>query len=62
MKKNRKDKSCLRSLIQLVQRRKKLLLNLKETNVDMYQTLLKDLGLREPTVHKYLQKRRKKKW
>ena len=61
MKKNRKDKSCLRSLIQLVQRRKKLLLNLKETNLDMYQTLLKDLGLRKPTVHKYLQKRRKTK-
>lgn len=61
MKKNRKDKSCLRSLIQLVHRRRKLLLMLKETDVGKYQAILKDLGLREPTVQKYLQKRRKKK-
>ena len=62
MKKNRKDKSCLRSLIQLVDRRRKLLRILKETDTDKYYTILRDLGLREPVVQKYLQKRRKKKW
>ena len=61
MKKNRKDKSCLRSLIQLVQRRTKLLKFLKETDTDKYYGILKELGLREPVVQKYLQKQSKKK-
>ena len=62
MKKNRKDKNCLRSLIQLVQRRTKLLKFLKETDTDKYYSILKELGLREPVVQKYLQKQSKKKW
>lgn len=61
MKKNRKDKSCLRSLIQLVQRRTKLLKVLKDTDTDKYYDIIKELGLREPVVRKYLQKQRKKK-
>lgn len=61
MKKNRKDKSCLRSLIQLVQRRTKLLKVLKDTDTDKYYDIIKELGLREPVVQKYLQKQRKKK-
>jgi small subunit ribosomal protein S15 len=61
MKKNRKDKSCLRSLLQLVQRRTKLLKYLKETDTDKYYDILKELGLREPVVQKYLQKQGKKK-
>lgn len=54
---HRKDKSCLRRLIQLVQRRRKLLLMLKEYRPNAYQHLLTDLKLRPPVVTKYQYKK-----
>lgn len=50
---HRKDKSCLRRLIQLVQRRRKMLLMLKQYRPNSYQYLLTDLKLRPPVVTKY---------
>ncbi len=53
LKLHRKDKSCLRTLIQIVQRRRRLLLMLKEFRPNAYHRLLTDLQLKPPTVNVY---------
>ena len=46
LKSNKKDQSTRRGLLKLVGRRKKLLLYLRNKNVDKYKDLIKSLGLR----------------
>ncbi|KAL5459924.1 hypothetical protein EMCRGX_G033316 [Ephydatia muelleri] len=58
MKKNRKDFSCLRSLIQLVHRRRKLLRYLKRTDSAHFQELVRDLSISTPAVQKYPSKKK----
>ena len=58
MKKNRKDFSCLRSLIQLVHRRRKLLRYLKRTDSTHFQELVRDLKISTPVVQKYPSKKK----
>lgn len=60
MKANRKDKSCLRSLLRQVHRRRKLLLYAKRKDFELYHLTLKELGIRPPVLLKYAQKSRKK--
>ena len=47
LKSNRKDHSARRGLIQLVSKRKKLLLYLKKNNLDSYKKVMKELNIRE---------------
>jgi len=47
LKNNRKDHSARRGLIQLVSKRKRLLLYLKKNNLDGYKKIVKDLNIRE---------------
>ena len=44
---NRKDHSARRGLIQLVSKRKRLLLYLKKNNLDSYKKIIKELNIRE---------------
>ena len=44
---NRKDHSARRGLIQLVSKRKRLLLYLKKNNLDAYKKIIKELNIRE---------------
>lgn len=57
---HRKDKSCLQRLIQLVQRRRRLLLKMKEFKPNTYHYALTGLHLKPPTVWKYQYKNNKK--
>lgn len=59
MKRNKKDKDCLRSLLQLLHRRRKLLFYLQRTDFQRYHQLLQELNLRTPKVQKYAHKYRK---
>ena len=54
------DKSCLRSLLRQVHRRRKLLLYAKRKDFELYHLTLKELGIRPPVLLKYAQKSRKK--
>ena len=47
LKENRKDHSARRGLIQLVSKRKRLLLYLKNNNLNEYKKIIKDLNIRE---------------
>jgi len=47
LKSNRKDHSARRGLIQLVSKRKRLLLYLKKQNLDSYKKIMKELNIRE---------------
>ena len=47
LKDNRKDHSARRGLIQLVSKRKRLLLYLKKHNLDSYKKIIKELNIRE---------------
>ena len=47
LKTNKKDHSARRGLVNLVSTRKKLLKYLKKTNVDTYESLIKELGIRK---------------
>ncbi len=47
MKNNHKDEHSKRGLIQMVNRRKKLLAYIKKRNVGEYEELIKKLGLRK---------------
>jgi len=47
MKENKKDFGTQRSLLKLVGKRKSLLNHLKETEIDRYRTIIKDLNLRK---------------
>ena len=58
---HRKDKSCLRRLIQLVQRRRRLMLVLKEFKPNSYHHLLSTLKLKPPAVTSYQYKNRQVK-
>jgi len=46
LKVNKKDHSSRHGLIKMVSARRRLLDYLKETDVDRYQSLIKDLGIR----------------
>lgn len=48
-----KDKSCLRRLLHLVQKRRKLLVYLRTANFTRYHTLLEELNLRPVQDSKY---------
>lgn len=52
------DFSCLRSLIQLVHRRRKLLRYLKRTDSAHFQELVRDLSISTPAVQKYPSKKK----
>lgn len=56
VKKNRKDYSCLRRLVQLVQRRRTLLIYLRRTNLPSYLQTVSDLGLKHPITERYPKK------
>ena len=47
LKENRKDHSARRGLIQLVSKRKRLLLYLKKNSLDSYKNIIKELKIRE---------------
>lgn len=47
LKENRKDFGTQRALLKLVGKRKKLLRYIRETDVEGYRDLIKDLGLRK---------------
>ena len=47
LKKNKKDHSARRGLIQLVSKRKRLLAYLRKNNLETYKKLIKDLDIRE---------------
>ena len=47
MKRNRKDHTTERALVQMVGRRRKLLRYLKEKDITRYRNLIKALGLRK---------------
>ena len=47
LKSNRKDHSARRGLIQLVSKRKRLLLYLKKNSLDSYKKIMKELNIRE---------------
>ena len=47
LRENKKDHSARRGLIQLVSKRKRLLLYLKKQNLDSYKTIMKNLNIRE---------------
>ncbi len=46
LKKNKKDFSTRRSLLKLVGRRRQILDYLKDTDIERYRTIIKELGLR----------------
>lgn len=56
VKKNRKDYSCLRRLVQLVQRRRTMLMYLRRTNLSSYLQTVSDLGLKHPVTERYPKK------
>ncbi len=56
MKKHRKDYGSLRCLVQLVHRRRKLLLYLKRSNFQNYLKIVSELNLRHPVNDKYPKK------
>ena len=56
MQKNRKDYSCLRALVQLVHRRRKLLLYLKRINFQDYLKITSELNLKHPVKERYPKK------
>ena len=47
LKKNRKDHSARRGLIQLVSKRKRLLTYIRKNNLESYKQLIKSLNIRE---------------
>ena len=47
LRKNKKDHSARRGLIQLVSKRKRLLGYLHKNNLDSYKKIIKDLNIRE---------------
>ena len=47
LKKNKKDHSARRGLIQLVSKRKRLLAYLRKNNLDSYKKLIENLNIRE---------------
>ena len=47
LKKNRKDHSARRGLIQLVSKRKRLLIYVRKNNLESYKQLIKSLNIRE---------------
>ena len=47
LKKNRKDHSARRGLIQLVSKRKRLLTYVRKNNLESYKQLIKSLNIRE---------------
>ena len=47
LKTNRKDHSARRGLVNLVSTRKKLLTYLKRKNIDKYESIIKELGIRK---------------
>ena len=47
LRKNKKDHSARRGLIQLVSKRKRLLSYVRKNNLDSYKKIIKDLNIRE---------------
>jgi len=47
LQKNRKDHSARRGLIQLVSKRKRLLIYIRKNNLESYKQLIKSLNIRE---------------
>ncbi len=56
MKKHRKDYGSLRALVQLVHRRRTLLLYLKRSNFQDYLKIISELNLKHPINDKYPKK------
>ena len=52
MKRNRHDYGTQRSLLRLVGKRRKLLMYLKEVDIERYRAILKPLNLRKMSVQK----------
>lgn len=47
MKENKKDVATKRALVRLVGKRRKLLVYLKERDIERYRELIKELGIRK---------------
>jgi small subunit ribosomal protein S15 len=57
MRRNRKDKHCLRSLLRLVHRRQKVMKYLRRKDFTLYHQVLSELKLRPLQDKKYLQRK-----
>ena len=54
------DYSCLRTLLQLIHHRRRLLRHVQRTDTDTFQLLLQELSLKAPKTDKYSKRTKKK--